>query len=125
MDTGAKLRAGPSIQKDGLQSGASDDQLWIESSGSGDAIPETQSVHLTRREREVLALMCEGLSNKLIGRRLRIAPSTVKVHVSKILRVLNVSNRLQAVLVSRCWDLLDESYNHVERLNGSARGRHR
>ena len=57
--------------------------------------------HLTPRQREVLALLCEGLPNKLIGRRLNIACGTVKIHVMQILRALNVSSRLQAVIAVR------------------------
>jgi DNA-binding NarL/FixJ family response regulator len=72
------------------------------------------SIHLTPREMQVLALICEGLSNKAIGRHLSISPSTVKVHVSKILRALNVSTRLQAILVTQCWNLLEERMNHHE-----------
>ncbi len=49
---------------------------------------------LTRRQLEVLALLCEGLQNKQIARRLNIAGATVKIHVANILRTLNVSNRL-------------------------------
>jgi DNA-binding CsgD family transcriptional regulator len=56
---------------------------------------------LTPRQLDVLALMCEGLPNKLIGRRLNIASGTVKVHVAHILRALNVSSRLQAVIAAR------------------------
>ena len=113
------------MRKDSVQSSGRDNEASIEPRRSPDEPLQPPPVHLTRREREVLALMCEGLSNKLIGRRLKIAPSTVKVHVSKILRVLNVSNRLQAVLQSRCWELTDPPINHVDRLNGSPRGRHR
>jgi DNA-binding NarL/FixJ family response regulator len=58
-------------------------------------------VHLTPRQLEVLALLCVGLSNKLIGRRLNIAGTTVKIHISSILRALNVSSRLQAVVAAR------------------------
>ena len=61
--------------------------------------------HLTPRQREVLALLCEGLPNKLIGRRLNIACGTVKIHVMQILRALNVSSRLQAVITVRSLDL--------------------
>ena len=57
--------------------------------------------HLTPRQLEVLALLCEGLPNKLIGRRLNIASATVKIHVARILRALNVSSRLQAVIAAR------------------------
>ena len=57
--------------------------------------------HLTTRQREVLSLLCEGLPNKLICRRLNIAPATVKAHISSILRELGVSSRLQAVVAAR------------------------
>ena len=60
---------------------------------------------LTPRQLEVLALLCEGLPNKLIGRRLNIACGTVKIHVMQILRALNVSSRLQAVIAVRSPDL--------------------
>jgi ATP/maltotriose-dependent transcriptional regulator MalT len=53
---------------------------------------------LTPREVEVLQLMSRGLSNAAIAESLVIAESTVKVHVRHILRKLNVSTRLQAVL---------------------------
>jgi DNA-binding NarL/FixJ family response regulator len=81
--------------------------------------------HLTAREQQVLALMCQGLSNKAIARRLGIAPSTVKVHVSKIFRTLNVSTRLGAVLRSRCWESLDESPGHNHHEHPGPHGRHR
>jgi DNA-binding NarL/FixJ family response regulator len=66
-------------------------------------------IHLTRRERQVLALLSEGLSNKLICRRLGIAPSTVKIHVARILAELSVSNRLQAVLAAQRYGLLGDT----------------
>lgn len=53
---------------------------------------------LTRRQREVLILLAEGLSNQEIGDRLELNLSTVKSHVTAILRTLNVENRTQAVL---------------------------
>jgi len=58
------------------------------------------AAHLTERQLEVLVLLCEGLQNKQIARRLNIAGATVKIHVANILRTLNVSNRLQAALVA-------------------------
>jgi DNA-binding CsgD family transcriptional regulator len=58
---------------------------------------------------EVLALLCEGLPNKLICRRLNIATGTVKVHISGIFRELGVTSRLQAVVVARRCGLLGES----------------
>ena len=52
-------------------------------------------VRLTRREREIVPLIGEGLSNKEIGVRLRIAIHTVKTHVHNILDKLAVRTRLQ------------------------------
>lgn len=55
---------------------------------------------LTRREREVLQLMAEGKSNRMIGEYLFISEKTVKNHVSSILQKLNVQDRTQAVVIS-------------------------
>lgn len=77
--------------------------------------PEALTVRLTPREREVLALLCEGLSNKAISRRLDIAVATVKVHVGNILRALDVSTRLEAVLLARCWNLTNDGSNPRQR----------
>ncbi|SFF38691.1 two component transcriptional regulator, LuxR family [Paenibacillus algorifonticola] len=55
---------------------------------------------LTRREAEVLRLMAEGKSNKLIGEFLFISEKTVKNHVSSILQKMEVDDRTQAVINS-------------------------
>ena len=55
---------------------------------------------LTERQIEVLALMMEGKSNKAICRELGVAETTVKIHVSAILKALNVANRTQAVIAA-------------------------
>ena len=73
------------------------------------------SLHLTPRQLEVLALLYEGLSNKLISRQLDISSATVKVHISAILRELNASSRLQAVAAARRLGLID-----VPALGGAA-----
>ncbi|MFD3308976.1 response regulator [Streptomyces sp. NPDC058694] len=56
---------------------------------------------LTARERDVLALLGEGLSNADAGRRLHMSEATVKTYVSRILTKLDCDNRVQAALLAR------------------------
>jgi DNA-binding NarL/FixJ family response regulator len=53
---------------------------------------------LSDRERQVLGLLVEGLPNKLIARRLQISEKTVKSHLTRIFRELDVTDRTQAAL---------------------------
>jgi len=53
---------------------------------------------LTERQLDVLALIAQGKSNKLICRELGLAEATVKIHVTAILRTLKVSSRAQAIV---------------------------
>ena len=55
----------------------------------------TKEGQLTRREREVAALLGEGLSNSELARRLYISPRTAAVHVSNILVKLGMSSRAE------------------------------
>jgi ATP/maltotriose-dependent transcriptional regulator MalT len=55
---------------------------------------------LSDREHEVLHLVAEGLSNKLIGKQLFISPNTVSYHVTSIFNKLGVDTRAQAVAVA-------------------------
>jgi len=61
---------------------------------------DSYSESLSEREMEVLQLMAKGLSNKEIGRALWIGETTVKTHVSHILRKLGQADRTQAVLAA-------------------------
>lgn len=61
---------------------------------------DTAGQDLTRRERQVLALMAEGLTNPDIADRLRISLSTVKTHVSTIIAKLGVSTRTEAATIA-------------------------
>ena len=63
--------------------------------------PRTRLDLLSLRQREVFALLAEGLSNKEIARRLGISDGTVKTHVATIFDVLNVHNRVSAVAAAR------------------------
>jgi DNA-binding NarL/FixJ family response regulator len=53
---------------------------------------------ISRREREVLGLLLDGMPNKLIARRLEISEKTVKSHLTSIFRAIGVSDRVQAIL---------------------------
>lgn len=59
---------------------------------------EQEDNALTEREKEVLLCLVEGLSNKEIAERLFISDKTVKIHVSKIFKKLNVKSRSQVVI---------------------------
>ena len=61
--------------------------------------PDPDPIHsLSPREREILARIARGLSNKEIGRELDIAETTVKIHVQHILRKLGLASRVQAAV---------------------------
>ena len=53
---------------------------------------------LTRRELQILKYIAEGMSNKLIGRKLDIVESTVKVHVKHLLKKLGLRSRVEAAI---------------------------
>lgn len=63
---------------------------------------DNSEIHLTARQSQVLSLVCNrGLSNKKIASLLKISESTVKIHVSAILKEYGVRNRTQLALAAR------------------------
>jgi DNA-binding NarL/FixJ family response regulator len=60
------------------------------------APPGYDVMEFTKRQKEVLALLAQGKSNKEIGRSLAISPFTVRIHVSALLRLLKVETRVAA-----------------------------
>jgi len=54
-------------------------------------------VKLTQRERDVLRLLADGLTNEEIGKKLFISPETVRTHVRKAMDKLDADTRTQAV----------------------------
>jgi two-component system nitrate/nitrite response regulator NarL len=80
----------------------SSDQAGNQARGSI-AIAENVLTVLTERERQIMGLVSEGLSNKEIGRRLNIADGTIKVHLHHIFQKLEISNRtvLAALAISQ------------------------
>jgi NarL family two-component system response regulator LiaR len=71
-------------------------QAFVETSN----LPPVPGLDLTEREREVLALMVEGLNNTQIAGKLVVSPSTIKSHVSNILAKLGVASRTEAVTLA-------------------------
>lgn len=61
---------------------------------------------ISSRECEVLALLADGCSNKVIARRLDISPNTVKTHVARVYQKLEVASRTQAIQKARELDIL-------------------
>jgi DNA-binding NarL/FixJ family response regulator len=65
-----------------------------------EAQPVVRLPPITEREREVLLLVAEGLSNAEIGARLHIEPGTAKTHVAHLLTKLDALNRVQLVILA-------------------------
>lgn len=71
--------------------------------------PQTlDEIHLTERQREVLMLLAQGKSNKIICHELGLAEPTVKIHVTAILRALKVTSRAQVIVAMNRLGLADQ-----------------
>jgi two-component system nitrate/nitrite response regulator NarL len=74
--------------------------------------PKTDALQAERdrfspRERDILAALAQGESNKEIARKLDLAESTVKIHVQNIFKKLNMSSRVQVALYA-----VENGYGH-------------
>ena len=92
----------PSVMRSGAQHRSSSPGSafahWDDRFDSDRAAATIASLELTPRQKEVLALLLRGQSNKLIARALNLSVETIKDHVAAVLRALNVSSRTQAVV---------------------------
>ena len=86
-------RGALSVHDDGPRSGA-----WAD--GADRAESDEATAALTPREREVLALLAEGASNKAIARALSVSVHTAKFHVASLTEKLGASGRLEAVAIA-------------------------
>ncbi|MER6450911.1 DNA-binding response regulator [Streptomyces venezuelae] len=77
------------------------DQLASGKAAVRGEVARRRVAELSERERGVLALLGEGLSNAEAGRRLHMSEATVKTYVSRILAKLDCENRVQAALLAR------------------------
>ncbi|MFI8341482.1 response regulator [Streptomyces sp. NPDC085639] len=77
------------------------DQLASGKAAVRGEVARRRVAELSERERGVLALLGEGLSNADAGRRLHMSEATVKTYVSRILAKLDCENRVQAALLAR------------------------
>jgi len=68
--------------------------------GAADEQQPQVLANLTAREREIFALIGEGLTNREIGQRLFLAEKTVKNHISRLLAKLGVERRVQAAVIA-------------------------
>jgi DNA-binding NarL/FixJ family response regulator len=68
--------------------------------GASRPVPAHDLSRITEREREVLSLVAEGLSNNEIATRLYLSPLTTKTHVSHIMTKLNARDRAQLVVIA-------------------------
>ena len=65
-----------------------------------EAMARSRVQRLTRREREVLTGVADGLSNRLIGERLEISPRTVEIHRANMLNKMGASHTSEAIRIA-------------------------
>ena len=73
-----------------------------------DQKPRREGAHMTDRQLQVLRLIVQGKSNKIIARELQLSEGTVKIHLASIYRALDAGNRTEAAMAARDLGLLPE-----------------
>jgi DNA-binding NarL/FixJ family response regulator len=72
-------------------------QIWIDNGSVKAVLHDRETVsqtgHISGREQEIIDCACQGLSNNEIGQRLALSPHTVKAHLNRIFRKLNITSR--------------------------------
>ena len=96
-----------SYSSNGVWPGRTLDGAGHRGSVARSAVAADLSERLSPREREVLALIADGLTNKEIAGRLCLSPDTVKNHVVHIIQKLGVGDRTQAAVAAVRGELLD------------------
>jgi DNA-binding CsgD family transcriptional regulator len=92
----AAWAAGAALPLEAAVAEALADDTSAEAAGAAPATPDPALAELTQREREVLALLAQGHSNREIGERLFISPRTVNFHVTNLLAKLELDSRAGA-----------------------------
>ena len=75
-------------------------QIWIDNgsvkallNNAGNISQKGRISHITGREQEIIECVCQGLRNNEIAGRLALSPHTIKAHLNRIFRKLNITNR--------------------------------
>ena len=75
----------------------SEGQIWIDNASVKAVLHDrgivSQTGDISGREQEIIECICQGLSNKEIAQRLALSPHTVKAHLNRIFRKLNITSR--------------------------------
>ena len=96
-----RLAAGESVLAPEVTRRVLDDYARLDRTRAGTAAPSARLAVLTARERDILRLVADGLSNREIAADLVISVATAKTHVSRVLAKLGCASRLQAAILAR------------------------
>ncbi len=97
MDSSARLALSAESLRASLSPASYESGIALASDAKDSAEMQDSGASLSTRERAIVLLMGHGLTNKMIARKLSIAPETVKSHAKRIFLKLTVQTRAQAV----------------------------